>query len=310
MSSPERPETILAQRVGCEQALLLASGSAAIEVALDVLGVGVGDEVIVPDVGCHQVPAAVARRGATAVFAGVGESLTLAPSDVLAALSASTKAVIGVHQYGLACDVRSIRAILPNNVSIIEDFAQAWQLSLGGEPAGGLGDLSVTSFGRTKPLALGAGGALLGSCVHLDGVVAAHCGQNDRQQPILPSGARFPAPLLGALPDAIRQADLALAARRAAVQRILAELVDFDVEPPAVGNSQPSWTRLPLYGPERAVARQMLESSPFVELVEEMHLVPPSALPMFRGTSKRIVNSSTRVAEPILVKPSARIVTR
>jgi hypothetical protein len=301
---------MLARRVGCEQTLLLASGSAAIEVALEVLGVGVGDEVIVPDIGCHQVPAAVARRGATAVFTGVGESLTLTPSVVLDALSTSTRAVIGVHQYGLACDVRGIRAILPSEVAIIEDFAQAWQLSLGGELAGGLGDLSVTSFGPTKPLALGAGGALLGSCVHLDEVVAAHGGPNERQQPILPSGARFPAPLLGALPDAIRRADLALAARRAVVQSILAELTNLDVKPPVVGDSQPSWTRLPLYGPELAAARQRLETLPFVDLVEEMHPVPPSALPMFAGTSKRIVNSSMRAVEPILVKPSARMVTR
>jgi hypothetical protein len=291
----------LADRVSQEEALLLASGSAAIEMALEVLQVGPGDEVIVPDIGCHSVGAAAARSGATVVFVGVGETLTLSPGDVQAALSDVTRAVIGVHQYGMPCDIRSIRQAVPPAVTVVEDFAQAWGLKIAGEVAGSLGELSITSFGPTKEVSLGAGGALFGPPEFLREV----CGGNERERARPPSGARFPAPLLPLLPDAMAAADRRVRTRRRCVTRILEFMAGQGVESvPVNPRSQPSWTRLPLYLPGGARAGDCgIGPSRLIELTQPMHMTPPSALPMFRHVPSRVVDGTPRARDPLLVKP-------
>ena len=94
MPSNERPGVAeLVRRFGQHDAAFTASGSAALEVAFEVLGVSAGDEVVIPDLGCHSIAAAVVRRGAVPVFVGVGPALTLGPDDVAAALSPRTRAI-------------------------------------------------------------------------------------------------------------------------------------------------------------------------------------------------------------------------
>jgi hypothetical protein len=292
----------LVERVGQQDALFLASGSAAIEMALEVLEVGPGDEVIVPDIGCHSVGASVARRGATVVFVGVGETLTLSPSDAQTALSGATKAVIGVHQYGLPCDIREIRRAVPSTVAVVEDFAQAWGLEIAGEVAGSLGDLSVTSFGHTKPLSLGAGGALFGRLEMLREGSAV----NEREQARLPSGARFPTPLLSQLSDAIEAADRAVTIRRRSVRQILELTSGWSIEAaPVDSQCHPSWTRLPLYSRDARASIDALRSSSLIQLTQLMHETPPSGLPMFRGVPTRAIEGTSRVREPLLIKPSS-----
>jgi hypothetical protein len=302
MPSPDAGATALARQAGQEEALLVASGTAAIELALEVLQVGPGDEVIVPDVGCHCVGAAAARSGATVVFASVDESLVLSADDVRAALTRSTRAVVAVHQYGLPCDISAIRRVVPGAVTIVEDFAQAWGLRISGAAAGSLGDLSVTSFGPTKPLSIGAGGALLGPSWHLHDAG----GANERNRARPPSGARFPKPLLPLLPAAMLAADQRVSARRRAASAILKHAAGQGVDAVATAaGSLPSWTRLPLYLPLGADPANVVGPPHLVERTQPMHPVPPSALPMFTNVPTRLAHRTARTREPLLVKPSS-----
>ena len=110
----------LARRLGQSAVEFAASGSAALETALEILGVGPGDEVV-PDVGCRSVAASVVRRGVVPVFTGVGEALALGPGDIAAACGARPRAVVAVPQYGLPCDVAGIQAAVGPDVVVIED---------------------------------------------------------------------------------------------------------------------------------------------------------------------------------------------
>ncbi|WP_344570951.1 DegT/DnrJ/EryC1/StrS family aminotransferase, partial [Streptomyces axinellae] len=195
-------------------------------------------------------------------------------------------------QYGLPCDVAGIKAAVGPDVVVIEDVAQTWGSTVNGVPAGSLGILAVTSFGPSKPVALGAGGALLGPPELVTGAVARGDGR-DRLLARPPSPARFPAPLLAALPAALERADHLLRQRRAAVARFAAdELAAAFRLPPAPPDSTAGWTRTPLYplAPAASDTRAQVERlEARYGPVQHMHALPPSALPMFRRSTVRVV---------------------
>jgi perosamine synthetase len=137
---------------------LTAGGAAALEAALRWSGVGPGDEVLVPEIGCYKIAAAVVRERAIPVFVGVGRALVLEPEAVAAALSGRTRAVVCVHQYGLIAPIRSIRSVLPVGVAVLEDAAQAWDSRSEGRGVGRDGDATILSFGPSKPVPVGADG--------------------------------------------------------------------------------------------------------------------------------------------------------
>lgn len=208
----DRALALLARHYGRAAGALTASGAAAVEVALRRLGVCPGDEVIVPDHGCYKIAAAVVREGAVPVFASVGRAVVLDPAAIGAALSTRTRCIVAVHQYGLACPVGALRAASPRGIGIVEDAAQAWGTVGEGRPVGRDGDLTVTSFGSSKPVPVGAGGAVLGD----DPAIAELVGSDSPGHRMLtapPTPAPFPAPLLGELVRRLHRAD-ALTARR------------------------------------------------------------------------------------------------
>ncbi|MFF8744075.1 DegT/DnrJ/EryC1/StrS family aminotransferase [Streptomyces californicus] len=297
--------TELTRRMAQPAVEFTASGTAALEAALEVLGIGRGDEVVVPDVGCHSVAAAVVRRGAIPVFTGVGEALTLDPRGVALACGPRTRAVVAVHQYGLPCDVPGIMKTVGPDIPVIEDVAQTWGSAVGGAPAGSLGTIAVISFGSTKPVALGAGGALFGPASLIGGAVSRGDGA-DRQLLRPPSAARFPAPLLARLPKALARADRLLASRRAAVEAFLRGPLAQELRlPPTPPGSSSGWTRTPLYpiAPATSVTAEQVERLEACHgPVQRMHATPPSALPMFRGSTTRVTGGGRRLTEPLLVK--------
>jgi dTDP-4-amino-4,6-dideoxygalactose transaminase len=147
----------LGAQYGRTYGALTASGASAIEAALRHLGVTAGAEVILPDTGCYKIGAAVLREGAVPVFTAVGPGLVLSADAVAVAVTSRTRCVVAVHQYGLPCPVADLRTALPDGVKIIEDAAQSWDTLAEGRPVGRDGDVVVASFGRTKPVPLGAG---------------------------------------------------------------------------------------------------------------------------------------------------------
>ncbi|MBN1458313.1 MAG: DegT/DnrJ/EryC1/StrS family aminotransferase [Armatimonadetes bacterium] len=155
-------ERELARKIGVEHALLVTSGTGALICALAGMGVGPGDEVIVPAYTFIATPLAPLALGALPVIAEIDESLTLDPSDVEAKISRRTKAVIPVHMVGLPANMNAIRRIARRHqVKVLEDAAQAFGGKYRGRWLGTLADAGVYSFNYFKNITAGEGGAVV-----------------------------------------------------------------------------------------------------------------------------------------------------
>jgi dTDP-3-amino-3,4,6-trideoxy-alpha-D-glucose transaminase len=142
-----------ADYLGVSEAIGVANGTDALVLVLDALGIGPGDEVICPSFTFYATAEAVARRGATPVFAEVeAATMNLDPEDVAARITPRTKAIIAVHLFGRPAPMSELVQL---GVPVIEDAAQAF----GSAEIGGAGIASTFSFYPTKNLfALGDGG--------------------------------------------------------------------------------------------------------------------------------------------------------
>ena len=157
-------ERELAQACGVTHAAGLASGTAALSIALLALGVSPGDEVIVPAFTYFASASAVTSIGAVPRFVDVEpDRLGLDPARVEAAIGPRTRAIMAVHLYGLSCDLTPLLAIgRRRSIPVLEDAAQAIGADDGGKPVGGLSAGATLSFFPTKNLGgLGDGGAFL-----------------------------------------------------------------------------------------------------------------------------------------------------
>lgn len=140
------------------------SGTDALLIGLKALGIGKGDEVILPSHTAVATAAAVVASGATPVFAEVSSfSMTIDPNSVSCLISEKTRAVIAVHLYGFPCELDELKLICSGNgISLIEDCAQAHGAEYKGVKVGGIGDIGCFSFYPTKNLgAIGDGGAIV-----------------------------------------------------------------------------------------------------------------------------------------------------
>jgi len=153
----------LARITGAERVLLTPSCTAALEMAVILARVGVGDEVILPSFTFASVANAIALRGAVPVFVDVhADTLNIDAERISAALTERTKAIIVVHYAGVSCDMNALRALAAKHgIILIEDAAHAVGATYGDKPLGGIGDLGTFSFHDTKNLSCGEGGALL-----------------------------------------------------------------------------------------------------------------------------------------------------
>ena len=159
-----RFESAFGAYLGGMHAAAVNSGTDALILALKALGVGPGDEVIVPSATFNATPGAVALTGAVPVFADCEEDTwQISPASARGLITDKTKAVIGVHLYGGMFDVRAFRRLTREaGLFLIEDCAQALGASLHGAPAGSFGDAACFSFYPTKNLgSFGEGGAVV-----------------------------------------------------------------------------------------------------------------------------------------------------
>ncbi len=160
----ERFEEQWAAYCGTRYAVGLANGTDSLALALRALGIGPGDEVIVPTATFIATAEAVVMAGATPVFADVDDDTLLITADHIAALlTPRTAAVIVVHLYGHPVDLGAITALTERaGIALIEDAAQAHGARWGGTPVGGFGTAGSFSFYPGKNLgALGDGGAFV-----------------------------------------------------------------------------------------------------------------------------------------------------
>jgi perosamine synthetase len=156
-----RFENALAAKVGRKYAIAVSNGTVALEVTLRALGIGVGDEVIVPALTFVAPAAAVVSVGAIPVFVDIDPlSWCLDPHEVSAYLSPKTKAVIAVDLLGHPANFEALRRIV-GDIPIIEDAAQAHGAAMGSKLCGSFGLISTFSFHANKAITTGEGGAIL-----------------------------------------------------------------------------------------------------------------------------------------------------
>lgn len=159
----EEFEQAVAHYVGALYAVAVSSGTAALHAAMHAIGVGPGDEVIVPAMTFAATANSVVYQGGTPVFADVEpQTLLLDPQEVAAKLTPRTKAIVAVDYAGQPCDYEALRAIAEKHgVLLIADACHALGASDQGKPVGSLADLTVFSFHPVKHLTTGEGGMVV-----------------------------------------------------------------------------------------------------------------------------------------------------
>jgi perosamine synthetase len=156
----ERFEAAFAPQAGCAFAVACSSGTAALHLTLASLGIGPGDEVIVPTFAMIAVANSVRYTGATVALADVEPSyFNIDPGSVEAAITPRTRALIVVHTYGHPAQMGRLRDLAGmHRLHLIEDAAEAHGAELGGARVGGLGIAGTFSFYANKIITTGEGG--------------------------------------------------------------------------------------------------------------------------------------------------------
>lgn len=160
---PQRFEEAFANYIGVKHAVSLPSCTSGLHLALAALGIGPGDEVIVPDLTWIASAAPISYVGATPVFADIDENTwCLCAASVRACITENTKAILPVDLYGGVPEYPVLRAIADeHHLKIIEDAAEAIGSEFDGRKAGALGDLAAFSFHGSKTFTTGEGGMLV-----------------------------------------------------------------------------------------------------------------------------------------------------
>ncbi|MCX7011869.1 MAG: DegT/DnrJ/EryC1/StrS family aminotransferase [Candidatus Sumerlaeota bacterium] len=162
LSECERFERRYAQYLGVKHVALTASGTLALRAALVGVGVGPGDEVLVPACTYMATALAVLAVGAIPVVVDVDESITLDPKAFEKAIGPRTKAVIPVHMWGLPCDMKAIMRIAKKHKTlVVEDACQAVGGGYEGRKLGSIGHVGAFSFNYYKNICCGEGGAVV-----------------------------------------------------------------------------------------------------------------------------------------------------
>jgi dTDP-4-amino-4,6-dideoxygalactose transaminase len=235
-----RFEARYAEFLGVPHALLTSSGSTALTAALAGLGIGPGDEVIVPAHTYMATALAVLAVGAIPVIVDIDDSIMLDPVALDDAVGPHTKAVIPVHMWGQVCDMDAIMAVAARrNLRVIEDACQCVCGSYNGRMVGSIGHAGAFSFNFFKNMTCGEGGAVVlrdeeaykrASCM-VDACCYFWSGRQEDFRPFAAAGSRA-SELDGAILDAQLDAVPGLLKRLRKIKaRVLAGVADTALRP-------------------------------------------------------------------------------
>jgi dTDP-4-amino-4,6-dideoxygalactose transaminase len=158
----ERFEKRYAKYVGAKHCRMTSSGTTALTAVLGGLGLGPGDEIIVPAQTYMATAISVLSVGAIPIIVDIDESLTLCPQSVDEAVGPQTRAVIPVHMWGLSCDMDGLMAVArKHDLLVIEDACQAVGGGYEGRKLGSIGHAGAFSFNYYKSMTAGEGGAFV-----------------------------------------------------------------------------------------------------------------------------------------------------
>ena len=155
-------EAAFAAATGAAEAVAVSNGTAALHAAMDALGIGPGDEVIVPAMTFAASANCVVYQGGTPVFADVKpDTLLVNPADVAAKVTARTKAIVAVDYTGQPCNYDALRDIAARHgLALVDDAAHALGGQYKGKPVGTLADLNTFSLHPVKHITTGEGGMI------------------------------------------------------------------------------------------------------------------------------------------------------
>ncbi len=158
-----RFEEEFAELAGCRYAVAVANGTVALELALHALGIGPGDEVIVPSRSFIATASCCVMRGAAPVFADIDPaSQNITAETIRAVLSPRSRAIIAVHLAGWPCEMDPIMELArQHGLAVVEDCAQAVGATHRGRPVGSIGHAAAFSFCQDKILTTGGEGGML-----------------------------------------------------------------------------------------------------------------------------------------------------
>jgi perosamine synthetase len=165
----EKLEEAFALFHNVKHAIAVSNGTATLHLALHVLGIGPGDEVIVPAFSYVATANVVELVGATCVFADIEErTFNIDVRRIEEKITPRTKAIIPVHEFGLACDIEAVCALAAkHNLHVIEDAACALGAAQNGKPVGSFGIMGSFSLHPRKSITSGEGGLLLTNDDHI-----------------------------------------------------------------------------------------------------------------------------------------------
>lgn len=274
----DRFEERYAKHLGVKHFALAASGSNAIAAAMIGVGLGPGDEVIIPAHTYMATATSVLAVGAIPVIVDVNETITIDPAAIEAAIGPRTKAVVPVHMWGAACDMNAIMAIAKkHNLIVIEDTCQGIGGSYEGQKLGTIGDIGAMSFNYYKNMTSGEGG---GVCVNDDRIAErVRCaidpchfywqGRNNKEKPFAGNGARA-SELMGAMLNVqLDRLDAMIATMRTEKRAILAGTA-------SLGNL--GFRPTPMNSPDHDCATQVMFTLPSAETASQFAKIFPSVI--------------------------------
>jgi dTDP-4-amino-4,6-dideoxygalactose transaminase len=271
-----------------EHSVGVSSGTAALELALRGLGVGPGDEVIVPTNSFIATAEAVSAAGAKPVLVDVDEETALLTAEIVeSAITPRTRCVIPVHLYGRTVEMDPLLELCrKRDILVVEDACQAHGACYRGRPAGSLGDAGCFSFYPTKNLgAWGDGGAVVTDNADLAArlqLLRSH-GEGSRHHHELPARTdRLDALQAAILRHKLLRLDDANQGRRAAGAALRAALASGPVEPPAPPESEADhvFHLFVVRSPERDRLREHLGANQIASAIHyptPIHLQPAYA---------------------------------
>jgi dTDP-4-amino-4,6-dideoxygalactose transaminase len=274
----ERFESRYADYLGVKHFALAASGSNALAAAMAAVGLGPGDEVIIPSHTYMATATSVLSVGAIPLIVDVDETITIDPKAIETAIGPRTKAIVAVHMWGAACDMDAIMAIADRRgLLVIEDACQGVGGGYEGRKLGSIGHIGAFSFNYYKNMTCGEGG---GVAVNDDTLAErARCaidpchfywqGRNDAVQPFSGNGARA-SELMGAMLNVqLDRLDGMIQAMRAEKQTILESTS-------SLGNLGLRATRM--NSPRHDCATQVMYSLPSAEAARRFVALFPSVI--------------------------------
>jgi perosamine synthetase len=165
-------EAIFTDLTGVGHAVAVSSGTAGLHLAMLALGIGAGDEVIVPSFTFIAAANAIRYVGATPVFVDIDRvTLNLSPVAVERAINSRTRAIVAVHTFGVPADMPALVALARRHqLALVEDACEAVGATINSQPVGSFGDVAVFAFYPNKQITTGEGGMI----VTRDADLAAH----------------------------------------------------------------------------------------------------------------------------------------